>query len=407
MAVRVNPDNASRTLPLEQIISIALLTPMGDPTTANCVWGAPLLIWGSPGIGKSARVNAASEASGLHMEAVFSAGHHPEDFTGIPVRKDAGGLHRVCALEEVNRLVDLGKGVLCLEEISCAPPAVQAALLKVVLNRFIGDTILPNGVRIVSAANPPEEAAGGWELEPPLANRFIHIEEQPPSANDWGEWLLNGDNLAVTDYRTGEATVTKNWGSEWPRIKGLLYGFARRRPALLYNLPVEGDKARGRAWPSPRSWVTAGRLAATCNALGLNLSDQLDMIQAAVGAGAASEWMTWITEANLPSPEHMLRNGWDPNPTRLDQALAAYGSVAMYVTSQSDQKLRREYAGQAWNLFGTAMKANMPDIVVPAARLFVNNGLGLSAGGDLGKAAKPVMAKLGMGGFTQLAVQQK
>lgn len=394
------------TLPLEQSISISLLTPMGDPNSPSCVWGMPLLIWGSPGIGKSARVAAAAKSAGLHMESVFSAGQHPEDFTGIPVRNESGGLHRVCALEEVNRLVKMGRGVLFLDEVSCAPPTVQAALLKVVMNRYIGDTQLPGGVRIIAAANPAEEAAGGWELEPPLANRFVHLEEPPPNADKWGEWLLNGESLEVTDYETGEDLVRKNWDSEWSRIRGLLYGFARRRSNLLYAIPKEGDKARGRAWPSPRSWEYAGRLAATCGSLGVGLDGQIDMIQAAVGEGPAAEWIAWVQDADLPSPESMLKNGWEPDPTRLDRTLAAYTAVSTYVTSRTNPAERKECAIKAWGLLDKACQAGMADIVIPSAQVFVNSGLSLSGGADLAKAAKPVMARLGEKGFTKINAQR-
>ena len=394
------------TLPMEQAISVALLTPMGDPNDPHCVWGMPLLIWGSPGIGKSARVAAAASSADLHMESVFSAGQHPEDFTGIPVRKEDGGLHRVCALEEVNRLVAIGRGVLFLDEVSCAPPTVQAALLKVVMNRYIGDTQLPGGVRIIAAANPEEEAAGGWELAPPLANRFVHLSEIPPTVDQWGEWLLNGSSVEVTDYKTGEDMVKKNWGSEWPRMKGLMWGFARRKPALLYSMPKEGDKARGRNWPSPRTWEYAGRIAAACGSMGIALDDQMDMVQAAVGEGPAAEWAAWVQDANLPSPESMLKHGWDPDPTRLDRTLAAYTAVSAYCTSRTDPVDQKECAVKAWGLFDKACQAGMADIIMPPAQSFVNNGLGLSGGADLAKAAKPVMSRLGEKGFTKLSNQK-
>jgi MoxR-like ATPase len=41
---------------------------------------------------------------------------------------------------------------------------VQAALLRVVLERTVGDLSLPADVAVVAAANPPEQAADGWDL---------------------------------------------------------------------------------------------------------------------------------------------------------------------------------------------------------------------------------------------------
>jgi len=74
------------------------------------------------------------------------------------------------------RLVQAGKGLLFLDELSTAPPAVQAALLRLVLERRVGALHLPPGVRIVAAANPRSSAADGWELSAPLANRFVHLQ---------------------------------------------------------------------------------------------------------------------------------------------------------------------------------------------------------------------------------------
>lgn len=69
------------------------------------------------------------------------------------------------------RALDARKG----DEISTAPPAVQAALLRVVLERVVGDLELPDGVAVIAAANPPEQAAGGWDLSATISRR--HDEE--------------------------------------------------------------------------------------------------------------------------------------------------------------------------------------------------------------------------------------
>src|SRR6202042_2804518 len=73
-------------------------------------------------------------------------------------------------------VAEAGHGLVFFDEISTAPPAVQAALLRVVLERTVGDLTLPDAVSVVAAANPPERAADGWALSPPLANRFCHLD---------------------------------------------------------------------------------------------------------------------------------------------------------------------------------------------------------------------------------------
>jgi MoxR-like ATPase len=72
---------------------------------------------------------------------------------------------------------------LFIDEITTCMPQVQAALLRVILHRKVGTKVLPPRVRIVAAANPPDEISGGFQLTPPLANRFCHIVwEMTPAA---------------------------------------------------------------------------------------------------------------------------------------------------------------------------------------------------------------------------------
>ncbi len=61
---------------------------------------------------------------------------------------------------------------------------VQAAMLTVALERMVGRTKLPDEVRIVAAANPPDRSAGGVDRTPPLPNRFLHIDFEP-TAEEW------------------------------------------------------------------------------------------------------------------------------------------------------------------------------------------------------------------------------
>ena len=68
-----------------------------------------------------------------------------------------------------------GQWVLFLDELTTCPPAVQAALLGVIAENRVGDAVLPDTVWKLAACNPPDCAANGSELEPPLANRLCHL----------------------------------------------------------------------------------------------------------------------------------------------------------------------------------------------------------------------------------------
>ncbi|WP_225624354.1 sigma 54-interacting transcriptional regulator [Thermoanaerobacterium thermosaccharolyticum] len=151
--------------------------------------GVPVLLWGSPGTGKTSAITALGEQLGLLTEVVIASIREPSDFSGLPIVID--GSVKMAPPAWAKNLAEAGKGLLFLDEISTAPPAVQAALLRVVLDKTVGDLKLPDGVSVVAAANPPEEAAGGWDLTPPLANRFCHIDWNI-NTEAWIEGFTNG-----------------------------------------------------------------------------------------------------------------------------------------------------------------------------------------------------------------------
>src|SRR3954470_22429317 len=136
--------------------------------------GLPLLIWGPPGVGKSASIVSMAERLGLPIEVVIASIREPSDFSGLPVIYDDEV--RLAPPAWARRLIKATRGVVFFDEISTATPAVQAALLRVINERWVGEAKLPPSVAIIAAANPPEQAAGGWNLSWPLANRFIHVD---------------------------------------------------------------------------------------------------------------------------------------------------------------------------------------------------------------------------------------
>ena len=132
--------------------------------------GVAVCLWGDPGIGKSALIQAAAAADSVPCETVIGSLREPSDFAGLPVVTDDGV--RMEPPSWARRLHEAQAGYLFLDELSTSPPAVQAAMLGVALERRVGDLLLPRAVQVVAAANPPERAADGWDLTPPLANRF-------------------------------------------------------------------------------------------------------------------------------------------------------------------------------------------------------------------------------------------
>jgi AAA domain (dynein-related subfamily) len=320
----------------------------------------PVLLWGAPGTGKTSVIRAMADAAGWPCETVIASIREPSDFAGLPVVNHAagGGLARVdfAPPRWAVALAEAGHGLAFFDEISTAPPAVQAALLRVVLERTVGDLVLPGDVSVVAAANPPDQAADGWELSPPLANRFCHID-WPVDARTIAEGFAGGwPAPRLPPLSTG-------WDRRVPVVRGRIAGFMTVRPGLVLDVP--GDAAgAGRAWPSPRTWDMVARLTAAAEAAGVDELTTSVLIRGCVGQGPGVEYITWLAEADLPDPEAVLA---DPEsfvlPERGDRAYAALSSVAAAVAVEPGGG-RWE---RGWRVFGRAADA-APDVAATAAR---------------------------------------
>ena len=243
------------------------------------------------------------------------------------------------------------------DEITTAPPAVQAALLRVVLERVVGDLELPADVAVVAAANPPEQAADGWDLSAPLANRFCHLDGSP-EATAFAEDLTTGwPAPSLPD-------LPDDWEVRQPAARGMVGAFVAARPSLLSAMPSEASSA-GRTWPSPRTWDMAARLLTVAELADTTEEVRTALVAGAVGPGAGIEFLNWISEMDLGDPEVALA---DPDsfvlPERDDRAYAALSSVAAAVAAEPTSE--RWLAG--WKVLARA-GAGTPDVAAMAARV--------------------------------------
>lgn len=316
----------------------------------------PVLVWGSPGTGKTSAVMGLARALGWPVEVVVGAIREPSDFAGLPVIAD--GEVRFAPPRWARRLAAGGPALLFLDELTTAPPAVQAAMLRIVLERHVGDLALPDGVRIVAAANPPEQAADGWEIAAPMANRLVHL--------DW-----EVDAQAVADGLTvGFPDPTALLSRPEPSSAHLLLArssvaaFLRVRPSLVLQVPSTSAEA-GRGWPSPRSWETVARLWAAAEAAQAPLDVRGALVRGAVGDGPGAEFLSWHTHLDLPDPALVLT---DPDsfelPDRGDRAYAALAAVASYAVASQDPQLWEA----AWRVVARAA-TTAPDVAVLVARV--------------------------------------
>ncbi|WP_299489897.1 MoxR family ATPase [Acaryochloris sp. IP29b_bin.137] len=214
------------------------------------------MIWGPPGIGKSSIVGQLTHEHKMAFVDVRLSQLAPTDLRGLPVASD--GMSKWYPPEFLPRD---GQGILFLDELNMAPPAMQGVAQQLILDRKVGTYTVPENWFVWAAGNRKEDRAAVFDMPTPLANRFLHLQVEP-------------------DFNSFKAYALETGVHEQ------VIAFLSYRPTLLHKLDPQQP-----AWPSPRSWIMASDL----HKAGLDLAP-------AVGPGTTAEFVAYIQlYENLPN----------------------------------------------------------------------------------------------------------
>lgn len=316
----------------------------------------PVILWGNPGIGKTKQIELWGSEWGYHVETVVGSNREAVDFLGFPADRD--GVTGYLSFAWAENLRNALKGLLFLDELTTAVLSVQKAMLRVLQERYVGDTKLPDTVSIVAAANSPDVAVDGWELAGPVANRLIHIDWYF-DADEWREGLVSGFEFAT-------APDLLEILSPQPRLvaaRSMVAAFLNSRPDLINPGPPKDPILVGRGWPSPRSWTNFSTVAAH-----LREDDQDALMIAAIGCvgeGAGREFIAWFMTSDLYNTDEVLDDpsivDWTVRPDRIYALVLSLASVARM---RGDTK--------TWTKAAAAMAScashGRPDLAYPGMR---------------------------------------
>lgn len=316
----------------------------------------PVILWGPPGQGKTSVIRAIAADQSRPLEVLLASIREPQDFAGLPVIVD--GTARLVPPDWAKRLSEASNGILFTDEVNTAPPSVQAALLRVSLDKVAGDCHLGDDTSVVAAANPPEQAADGWDLAPPLANRFCHIPWELPTeiVRDGFSGRWHNYSLPLpADTDAHDAVVRE-------RVR--VAGFLTARPDLTTVIP-ESSAEQGRAFPTPRSWDMAATVSGWATATKQSEGVRRLLVRGCIGPGASAEFLTYRDNLDLPDPEEVLASASNfVIPSRPDQ-LYVMGAGILAV-------LRSALTAERWHAAGVVFEriaaAGHPDIAVSFAR---------------------------------------
>jgi hypothetical protein len=267
---------------------------------------------GPPGVGKSALVEEVAATVKMPLEVLLLSQSDPTDVGGFPTVLN-GGLSRL-PLGPIKAACE-NASILFLDELSCAPPAVQGASLQLIYNRRAGDVKLHPNTRIIAASNPPDQAAGGWELAPPLISRLTQIKMRPKKTEVQNYFYALGI----------EKSMIRRMAVDWAAT-------LEHAPDLLQLDPPVGAQSNGTAWGTPRSWERAIKFCSM--ALDSNEEDSSPVFVAGlagnVGDNAAAAYMSIRKIRNeLPGIKDIMANPETAKvPVSVNVGIAVLGILA-------------------------------------------------------------------------------
>lgn len=348
-------------------------------------WGLSVNWIGDIGGAKSSMHEDLAEALGLTCEVVLLGLREPADILGYGVPQDDGFM-RYYPSDFVKRANDAEGAVIYLDEFNYAPPSVQGAAQRMILEGMVGDAPLAESVRFVLTMNPIDQAqgAGGSDISTALANRMGHLKWIEPTVDQWTEWFLGDadESRDIGDIIALEKDVMRRWATPFAVARAQITTFLRSHPSLFKKIPAPNSPEASGAFPTPRSWESATRALASSTVHGLDEESKWAFIGSFVGEEPISELQTWLERNDLPDPEDVLdgRVSFRHDARRLDVTMAVLAACAAIVAPEDAPK-RQERAVAFWEVIEETAK-DAPDIAASPVQAMVK------AKGRLGAVSK-------------------
>jgi len=365
------------------IIRAALFTP-----GPRGLWGLPFRLVGEPGTAKSDIMVQVAANAGLHVKVLIASLREPADFLGLPVVRGDGTVGNAPP-DWVSEVLEHPHSAVFFDEINTCPPAVQAVLLRIVLDRVVGEVRLPSTVRMIAAQNGVDDSAGGYDVSSSLANRFGTLcDWRAPDAEAWSAWLVGeggfgAEPVGTVDPVALQERVLERWHADYAWAAGHVSTFVQRKPSILHAKPEAGSPQASLAWPSRRTWAMATRALAASRAHGLTEEETDRYVGAFVGQAAVVELRSFIQNCDLPHPADFLDGlvEFRHDDSRMDRTMAVLASCsALVVPRDADRRVER--AAVLWSFIRQVM-AKAADVAFPTVKVLCKKGVGLERDGEV------------------------
>lgn len=338
----------------------------------------PYFIWGTFGIGKSFMVKEFgkkyAKEKGLKFsdsiyetgKGIFSVGtialhqFDPAELKGLPVPN-----HDTKQTEfyTTDMLPKDGQGIIFLDELNLAPTMVQNNAYQLILDRRLGNYVLPEGFFAMAAGNTIDDRAHIQEMAMPLKNRFGHVELMIPTAK---EWVNNFAMKNEVDHR--------------------ICNFLLFKEDYMHKYNPEATEEII-ACPTPRTWEFTSKAIKGIE----NDSLMSTLAGAFVSTGIANEFVEWLKISRSYDIDEIYKTKKVEVPSDPSEIYALISAIISYyskkVKPETSETLldlamlfKPEHAvitlNQAWSVsskkFFTILKTQCPDKLKKAATRYNN-----------------------------------
>jgi len=277
----------------------------------------PVLIKGSPGIGKTSVITQVCENIGAELIVSHPVVSDPTDYKGLPFPTKDGTGAMFLPFGDLLQLIKAKKPtVFFLDDLGQAPMSVQASCMALLLARRINGHAVADCVTFLAATNRRQDKAAVQGILEPVKSRFASIIELEVNIDDWVEWAI----------KNGMPTE--------------LIAFIRFRPDLLNNFKPTADIINT---PNPRTVAFVGSMVNK----GIPDGCEYEVVSGAAGEGFAAEFIgfrqVW---KNLPDLDKLIA---DPKKAKIPSDPAILYAICGALAAKANRKNFKaivEYTGR-------------------------------------------------------------
>ena len=314
----------------------------------------PIFVWGPPGVGKSELFAGIAKSGALgntKLIDIRAALMDPTDVRGFPAPDLAN--NRMIWLPPVDfpteaEAAEYDTVIILFDELNSAMQSVQSALYQLILNRRIGQYVLPDNVVLVAAGNRESDKGVTYRMPTPLANRFVHLEVTA-DFDSWLQWAVTPENAIHQD----------------------VVGYLSFAKADLFDFD---PRSSGRSFATPRAWTFVSQF---CDLDNVTDAELMDLVAGTVGEGVAIKFMTHRKFAkDLPKPEDILAGKVSACKVKEISAQYALTIGMCYELQDSYEKIGKTdndaWHKQADNFFRFMMDFFPTEMTVMGCRVAIN-----------------------------------